>query len=849
MKKLLIICVMAAFALAVTSPAQARPGGPTVWAEVQPGIWWGFSSIQTAIDNVMDGGYIWVENGTYTEAISITDSNSFVIEGETESGVVVQTAASQTGDDNVFTIDAEGRDITIGYMTIRHGDYGIRSSAGNVNVVHCTLYHNGWDGNGLPDPEVNEPNDFKDFWSNSATDGGAIRIENSAGSEIAYCSVYDNDRGIRYQYGSNGNIHHNDSYNNIQSGIYLTDHGAPGGCINTQVHDNNSYGNMNNGILALRGNNNTITNNNVYDNWNTGIHMHGPSDFTVQGNTVTNNSLYAFNGEGNAGNSDGGIAAAGAETIAATNHTLEVLDNTVSGNNAGSHTNATGLWLGTVLPGDGITVNGNTFTNHDIDIHVLSQAATITVNGNKLDGGSIGVQNDDTSATLDAEYNWWNDPTGPYHEPTNTSGLGDAVSDDVYYSPWWECPEMNDCPRWNEPVVNIDSNTAYYYIQAAIDDANPGDRIVAKAGMYQEDLVVNKANLTLRSEAGAAVTTIKGIDTEPWGNWPLANPNIEILASGVKLHGFTIESPDVPDGNYSSGIVLDGTNVEIYDNNFVSIGAGDGGGVLIQTYRDDVLGYNSDISGLNIHDNHFSGTLVGGYVGVFINHTLTGSGTVLVQDNTFTGTPYQGVVTERSNTTISRNHIETGLDYTGYGIIVMDWGQREQDNVLVTGNILKPSDSNGFAKGILIGHSSGNQPLSNIRVAHNTLYGSEIGVLVRSSADGVAVNYNNISDSNSHGVENIDPCNALDAEYNWWGDDSGPFDDSNDVNSGGLYNPDGLGDGVSDNVDYDPWLTVPFCYAGQPCFYYRYLPGDLNGDRKVNFRDFAIIADDWLNHL
>jgi hypothetical protein len=39
------------------------------------------------------------------------------------------------------------------------------------------------------------------------------------------------------------------------------------------------------------------------------------------------------------------------------------------------------------------------------------------------------------------------------------------------------------------------------------------------------------------------------------------------------------------------------------------------------------------------------------------------------------------------------------------------------------------------------------------------------------------------------------------AQYNWWGDASGPYHAS--------ANPDGLGDAVSDNVDFDPWVTDP----------------------------------------
>ncbi|MCK4548164.1 MAG: right-handed parallel beta-helix repeat-containing protein, partial [Candidatus Eisenbacteria sp.] len=389
-----------------------------------------FSSIQDGIAGV-SGSTVNVANGTYTGPNTITNK-SVTITGESETGVIVEAAASQTGTANTFTINASGYDVTLEKMTIRHGDYGIRSSAGNVDVLHCTIYHNGWDGTGLPGTPTQST--METFYDDYATDGGAVRLENSAGSEVAYNTVYENDRGLRYQYGSNGNFHHNISHGNIQSGIYLTDHGAPGGCTNTQVHDNTVYGNMNNGILALRGNGNTITDNDVYDNWNTGIHMHGPSDFLVEGNTVTNNSVYAFNGEGNAGNSDGGIAAAGAETITATLYTLRVLGNTISGNNAGSHANSTGIWLGATpsLPADGINIENNVFTGHEIDIHILSQAATTTINWNGFSGSLYGVKNDDTSkATVNAENDWWGHEDGP-----TPSKAGVGVTGAVDYDPW-----------------------------------------------------------------------------------------------------------------------------------------------------------------------------------------------------------------------------------------------------------------------------------------------------------------------------------------------------------------------------------------------------------------------------
>lgn len=46
-----------------------------------------------------------------------------------------------------------------------------------------------------------------------------------------------------------------------------------------------------------------------------------------------------------------------------------------------------------------------------------------------------GMRNVDPSFTVNAEYNWLGDPTGPYHHINNLGGLGDTVSDYVDFDP------------------------------------------------------------------------------------------------------------------------------------------------------------------------------------------------------------------------------------------------------------------------------------------------------------------------------------------------------------------------------------------------------------------------------
>jgi hypothetical protein len=60
------------------------------------------------------------------------------------------------------------------------------------------------------------------------------------------------------------------------------------------------------------------------------------------------------------------------------------------------------------------------------------------------------------------------------------------------------------------------------------------------------------------------------------------------------------------------------------------------------------------------------------------------------------------------------------------------------------------------------------------------------------------IHNNNIA-GNYYGLTNNDSMIIIDAENNWWGDASGPYHPT--------LNPGGLGDEVSDDVDFDPWLT------------------------------------------
>ena len=76
--------------------------------------------------------------------------------------------------------------------------------------------------------------------------------------------------------------------------------------------------------------------------------------------------------------------------------------------------------------------------------------------------------------------------------------------------------------------------------------------------------------------------------------------------------------------------------------------------------------------------------------------------------------------------------------------------------------------------------------------------GSSIGILCRDNAN-PTLSQNDIVENSQFGLRN-EGSNVIDARNNWWGDATGPKHSSN---------PDGIGNAVSDNVNFSPWLTQP----------------------------------------
>ena len=103
---------------------------------------------------------------------------------------------------------------------------------------------------------------------------------------------------------------------------------------------------------------------------------------------------------------------------------------------------------------------------------------------------------------------------------------------------------------------------------------------------------------------------------------------------------------------------------------------------------------------------------------------------------------------------------------------------------------------------------------SNVTITGFTIQNAATGILA-TSGTGNVIHFCDIVNNTTWGLNNTSG-NLVDAENNWWGDASGPKDDAGtkevpedyscgDVTVAEMKNANGLGDAVSNKVDYCPW--------------------------------------------
>ncbi len=372
-------------------------------------------------------------------------------------------------------------------------------------------------------------------------------------------------------------------------------------------------------------------------------------------------------------------------------------------------------------------------------------------------------------------------------------------------------------------------NKHYTTIQDGINAANPGDIIWVYPGTYNEAININRAVKVLGS--GASTTVIDGTGLV------LASAGlVKITAAGdVTFSGFTVRNAP-PGGGVTIEILsqssvagvtytvsynnIYGTNDPSNDQDFGFYSQGDSANVVFTHNLVTQTGCNNIVFELHTGSTEIScNTLDAGVWGtdaVFIM-TYEGKDVTALQNvsyNTFdmsTGGPFDY---DHRASAISFNTWPIAPDAKFTNVVI----QGNTINNLKSyrrgigfwnggggGGAIAPLVKSNTITGVIGSTGSygidfvGVNAAQNATVMYNKISNADWGIYLRTAgcAPGAKIHYNDIA-GNNRGLDNAVGPSEADARFNWWGDSSGPLHS--------VTNAGGLGNNVTDNTDYSPWL-------------------------------------------
>jgi hypothetical protein len=202
---------------------------------------------------------------------------------------------------------------------------------------------------------------------------------------------------------------------------------------------------------------------NITGSLSSGLRPENMKNVVISGNTISNmgySGILLINVDGAiiSNNFVNNTVRAGIQVDSYCTRGIEITNNIVTKANTGSHSGYGGIrFYGQHTPdphGDPpaeITVTGNTCSDNYNGLAVRDgeniSGRNISVNSNSfINNSNMGVYHGGTGI-LDATNNWWGNISGPYHPTSNPDGIGDNVSDNVTYRPWYEFDGYSIAPR------------------------------------------------------------------------------------------------------------------------------------------------------------------------------------------------------------------------------------------------------------------------------------------------------------------------------------------------------------------------------------------------------------------
>ncbi len=251
-----------------------------------------------------------------------------------------------------------------------------------------------------------------------------------------------------------------------------------------------------------------------------------------------------------------------------------------------------------------------------------------------------------------------------------------------------------------------DFNLSSTPIQHAVDNATAGETICVQDGNYTENVLVNKANLTIQSENGSANCIVTANNT--------GKHVFEVTANGVNITGFTVKNAT---GAYKAGIYL-GNGVQhcTIANNTAS---NNDRGIYLEDSSNNTLTGNTANSnsggsfgeGIYLSSSHYN-NLVGNtanwnkIVGIFLDHADNNN----LTRNNANSNDY-GIRLENADNNNLTGNTANSNDYDG---IELDTANHNN----LTGNTVTANGGSGI---LLIWECHNNTLLDNFVAGHKSL--------------------------------------------------------------------------------------------------------------------------------
>ena len=354
---------------------------------------------------------------------------------------------------------------------------------------------------------------------------------------------------------------------------------------------------------------------------------------------------------------------------------LEISGNTVLSNTTGGSTVVTGDDSHNVSIHDNVLLDG--VRGVKVDDFGRGPSTNVTVNNNCIVGNTDGLilgAGADSDAALDAESNWWGDPSGP---SGTGPGTGDSVVDPdgkVDFTPFLVAPPGGGCPP--EPSISIGD--------ASVTEGNSGTTNamvpVTLSGPTSEPVDVNWTTGAGGDTATAGTDYVTSSGTVHWDPNDATPKTILVPVKGDKLDEpdetftVTLDTPShatiTPPGK-STVTINDDDNAPKVSIFGVSQLEGDGPGTTIMKFKvaipkksgkDITVHYQTSKGsarpGIDYYQRHGEVTIPAGKNHVFVKVRIIGDTELEVNDNFSVG------ISAPVNTTIA--------DGSATGVILND---------------------------------------------------------------------------------------------------------------------------------------------------------------------------------